>query len=168
MLLSGGVRAETPSAPIWRDHRQTIAAKTDRTRSSPPCSSESKTPGTSATALGLQLAYTNSISWSSSTQPLPTQVNRASSSSAVRDGSTPEERLTGRKQNASILDSVTRELGAFKKDLGAGDRARLDTYVENVSELERRSGLRWKNSIKEPNEGCPVSACPRASTSTTG
>ena len=32
----------------------------------------------------------------------------------------PEERMKGRKQNASILDSVTHELGAFKKDLGAG------------------------------------------------
>ncbi len=29
-------------------------------------------------------------------------------------------------------------LALFKKDLGAGDRARLDTYLENIREIERR------------------------------
>ena len=88
---------------------------------------------------GYSCAYTNSISWSSPTQPLPTQVNpRVVFERLFGDGTSPEERLAGRKQNASILDSVTRELGAFKTDLGDGDRARLDTYVENIRELERR------------------------------
>ena len=68
---------------------------------------------------GYSCAYTNSISWSSPTQPLPTQVNpRVAFERLFGDGTSPEERLAGRKQNASILDSVTRELGAFKKDLG--------------------------------------------------
>src|SRR2546427_7170883 len=88
---------------------------------------------------GYSCAYTNSVSWSSPTQPLPTQVNpRVAFERLFGDGTSPEERLAGRKQNASILDSVTREIRSFKKDLGAGDRARLDTYVENISELERR------------------------------
>jgi hypothetical protein len=64
------------------------------------------------------------------------------------DGTSPEERLKGRKQNASILDSVTRELGAFKTGLGDGDRARLDTYVENIRELERRIRIAMDNSVK--------------------
>ncbi len=71
------------------------------------------------------------------------------------DGASPEERLAGRKQNASILDSVTRELGAFKKDLGSGDRARLDTYLENIRELERRIRIAMSNSIKEPSTDVP-------------
>ena len=61
------------------------------------------------------------------------------------DGASPEERLAGRKQNASILDSVTRELRIFKNDLGAGDRARLDTYLENIRELERRIQIAMAN-----------------------
>src|SRR3954454_18482584 len=88
---------------------------------------------------GYSCAYTNSISWTSATQPLPTQVNpRVVFERLFGDGTSQEERLAGRKQNASILDSVTRELVGFKKDLGIGDQARLDTYLDNIRELERR------------------------------
>jgi hypothetical protein len=105
---------------------------------------------------GYSCAYTNSISWSSPTQPLPTQVNpRVVFERLFGDGTSPEERLKGRKQNASILDSVTRELGAFKRNLGDGDRARVDTYVENIRELERRIRISMDNSVKEPESDVP-------------
>ncbi len=105
---------------------------------------------------GYSCAYTNSISWASPTQPLPTQVNpRVVFERLFGDGTSAEERLAGRKQNASILDSVTQELGLFKRDLGAGDRARLDTYLENVTELERRIRIAMENAVKEPNEDVP-------------
>src|ERR1700730_7464885 len=105
---------------------------------------------------GYSCAYTNSISWTSPTQPLPTEVNpRVAFERLFGDGASPEERLTGRKQNASILDSVTYELASFKKDLGAGDRSRLDTYLENIRELERRIKIAMENSIKEPSGEIP-------------
>jgi hypothetical protein len=105
---------------------------------------------------GYSCAYTNSISWSSPTTPLPTQVNpRVVFERLFGDGTSPEERLRGRKQNASILDSVTRELSTFKNNLGDGDRARLDTYVENIRELERRIRIAMENSVKEPNGDVP-------------
>ncbi len=105
---------------------------------------------------GYSCAYTNSISWSSATQPLPTQVNpRVVFERLFGDGSSQEERLAGRKQNASILDSVTRELGLLKKDLGAADRARLATYLENIRELERRIRIAMSNSVKEPTTDVP-------------
>jgi hypothetical protein len=105
---------------------------------------------------GYSCAYTNSISWSSSTQPLPTQANpRVVFERLFGDGTSPEERLRGRQQNASILDSVTRELGALKTDLGEGDRARLDSYVENIRELERRIRIAMENSVKEPEGDVP-------------
>src|SRR5216117_1150274 len=60
---------------------------------------------------GYSCAYTNSISWSSPTQPLPTQVNpRVVFERLFGDGESAEERRVGRKQNASILDSITGEL----------------------------------------------------------
>jgi hypothetical protein len=105
---------------------------------------------------GYSCAYTNSISWSSPTQPLPTEVNpRVAFERLFGDGSSPEERLAGRKQNASILDAVTRELRLFKNDLGAGDRSRLDTYLENIRELERRIRIAMNNSVKEPSVDVP-------------
>jgi len=105
---------------------------------------------------GYSCAYTNSISWASPAQPLPTEVNpRVAFERLFGDGASPEERLAGRKQNASILDSVTYEIASFKKDLGAGDRNRLDTYFENIRELERRIKIAMSKSISEPTAEIP-------------
>jgi len=105
---------------------------------------------------GYSCAYTNSISWVSPTQPLPTQVNpRVVFERLFGDGSSAEERRNGRLQNASILDSVTKELGVFKTNLGESDKARLDTYVENVRELERRIKIALDSSVQEPSADVP-------------
>src|ERR1700749_3549697 len=100
---------------------------------------------------GYSCAYTNSISWTSPTQPLPTEVNpRVAFERLFGDGASPEERRLGRKQNASILDSVTQEISYFKKPLVAGDKARLDTYLENIREIERRIKIAMDATVKEP------------------
>jgi hypothetical protein len=105
---------------------------------------------------GYSCAYTNSISWPTATQPLPTEINpRVAFERLFGDGTNPQERLIGRKQNASILDSVTHELGAFKRNLSAGDRARVDTYTDNIRELERRINIAMSRSVKEPTSEIP-------------
>jgi hypothetical protein len=105
---------------------------------------------------GYSCAYTNSISWSSPISPLPTQVNpRVVFERLFGDGASPEERLRDRQRNASILDAVVAQLGAFKTDLGAGDKARIDTYVENIRELERRIRIAMENAVREPESDVP-------------
>jgi hypothetical protein len=105
---------------------------------------------------GYSCAYTNSISWPDAKTPLPTEINpRVAFERLFGDGTNTEERLKGRKQNASILDSVTHELGAFKKDLSAGDRTRVDNYTENIRELERRINIAMNRSVKEPSAEIP-------------
>jgi Protein of unknown function (DUF1552) len=105
---------------------------------------------------GYSCAYTNSISWSSPTTPLPTQVNpRVVFERLFGDGASPEERLRDRQRNASILDAVVGQLGAFKAGLGAGDQARVDTYVEHIRELERRIRIAMDNAVKEPDGDVP-------------
>ena len=105
---------------------------------------------------GYSCAYTNCISWSSPTQPLPTEVNpRVAFERLFGDGASPEERRLGRKQSASILDSVMQEIAFFKKPLGAGDRSRLDTYLENIREIERHINIATENTVKEPSEEIP-------------
>jgi hypothetical protein len=105
---------------------------------------------------GYSCAYTNSISWSSPTQPLPTEINpRVAFERMFGDGASPEERVTGRKQNASILDSVTHEISYFKKDLGSGDQTRLDTYLENIREIERRINIAMNKTVREPSSEIP-------------
>jgi hypothetical protein len=54
------------------------------------------------------------------------------------DGSTPEERARRRRENGSILDSLTQGLARFRVAVGPSDRRRLDEYVEDVREIERR------------------------------
>ena len=68
---------------------------------------------------------------------------------------TPKNGSRGRKQNASILDSVTQELAFFKKDLGAGDKHALDTYLENIREIERRIQIAMSKS-REANPSSEI------------
>jgi hypothetical protein len=84
---------------------------------------------------GYSCAYTNSISWSSPTSPLPTQVNpRVAFERLFGDGASTEERLRDRQRNASILDAVVGQLGAFKTSLGVGDkRASTPTWTTFAS-----------------------------------
>ncbi|PYQ96416.1 MAG: hypothetical protein DMF97_15430, partial [Acidobacteria bacterium] len=105
---------------------------------------------------GYSCAYTNSISWASPTEPLPTQANpRVVFERLFGDGTSLEERVRDRRRNASILDAVIGQLGAFKQQLGAGDRARIDTYVDNIRELERRIQIAIEHSINEPTSDVP-------------
>jgi hypothetical protein len=105
---------------------------------------------------GYSCAYTNCISWPTPTQPLPTEVNpRVAFERMFGDGTSQEERRLGRKQNASILDAVTREVGFLKRDLGAGDKARLDAYLENIREIERRIEIAIAKNVAEPASEIP-------------
>jgi len=105
---------------------------------------------------GYSCAYTNSVSWPNATTPLPTEINpRVAFERLFGDGTNTEERFKGRKQNASILDSVTHELGGFKKDLSAGDKTRVDSYTDNIRELERRINIAMSRSVKEPSTEIP-------------
>lgn len=99
---------------------------------------------------GYSCAYTNSVSWSAPTTPLPTEINpRMAFERMFGDGASPEERRAGRLRTVSVLDSVTHELARFKKGLGPGDRTRLDDYLENVRELERRIRIATGNPEAE-------------------
>ena len=53
-------------------------------------------------------------------------------------GATPADRQERRTEDRSILDWLGSSIGRMKKDLGSSDRARLDDYLENVREIERR------------------------------
>lgn len=88
---------------------------------------------------GYSCAYTNSISWPTPSTPLPTEINpRMAFERLFGDGANVDERVTDRKRTGSILDSVTREIAVLKKGIPAGDQTKLDSYLENVREIERR------------------------------
>jgi hypothetical protein len=57
------------------------------------------------------------------------------------DGSTPQERAMRQRQLSSLLDSVTGQVAALQRDLPGPDRERMDRYLTDVRELERRLAL---------------------------
>ena len=57
------------------------------------------------------------------------------------DGSTPEERAARQRQFASLLDAVAGEVAPLQRSLPAADRERLDRYLTDIRELERRLAL---------------------------
>ena len=84
-------------------------------------------------------AYTDTISWASPTEPLPMIRNpRTAFEMLFGAGSNNEDRAQRRRINGSILDWIVGEMGSLKRDLGTSDRRRVDQYVENIRELERR------------------------------
>ena len=105
---------------------------------------------------GYSCAYTNSVSWISATQPLPTEINpRVAFERLFGDGASPEERQRGRELNASILDSVAVKVPGLKRELGRGDQIKLDTYLENIRELERCIQIAMSGNIVEPTQEIP-------------
>jgi hypothetical protein len=105
---------------------------------------------------GYSCAYTNSMSWISPTQPLPTEINpRVAFERLFGDGASAEERQRGRERNASVLDSVAEKIPGLKRQLGHSDQTKLDLYLENIRELERRIQIAMSNSVAEPTDEVP-------------
>ena len=100
---------------------------------------------------GYSCTYTNTISWSSPTQPLPMELNpQVVFERMFGDGSTVEQRAARRKRDHSILDSLTGSLARLRRDFSASDRVRLDDYTEDVREIERRLQIAMKASTVAP------------------
>ena len=106
---------------------------------------------------GYSCAYVDSISWKAPGMPLPMIRNPR----VVFDelygvfgaGATPAERRDRRAEDRSILDWVLASSARLSKRLGAADRARLDDYLDNVREVERRiQVVEASNSLGEPRD----------------
>jgi hypothetical protein len=115
-------------------------------------------PGASSSCgEGYSCAYTNSISWSAPNKPLPMELNPQSVFERLfGDGSSPEQRAARRRQQASVLDVVSENLTRLRRDVGPGDRTRLDQYAEDIREIERRLEIARKASAEVPSMAVPV------------
>jgi uncharacterized protein DUF1552 len=88
---------------------------------------------------GYSCAYMNTLSWSSPTAPLPSENNpRIVFERLFGDGGTSSARVSQAREDRSVLDSVTAELGRLLSTLGPGDRSTMNDYVDSVREVERR------------------------------
>jgi len=92
-----------------------------------------------ACTTGYSCAYANTISWSSPTTPLPMEINpRVVFERLFGEPGNAAQRAARIRRDRSILDFVTEETERLRRGLGARDVARLDQYLNNVREIERR------------------------------
>jgi hypothetical protein len=101
---------------------------------------------------GYGCAYLNTISWRTATVPLPMENNpQVVFERMFGDGTTTAQRLLRKQQDQSILDSITDKLAGLQGGLDTGDRGRLDEYLENVREIERRIQRAEQQSASNPD-----------------
>jgi hypothetical protein len=105
---------------------------------------------------GYSCAYSNSISWSTPTKPLPMEINpQVVFERLFGAGGTAEERAARREQDRSILDRVLQNANRFKRDVSPSDQHRVDEYLEDVREIERRLEIAKKASGTIPTIDTP-------------
>lgn len=99
-------------------------------------------------------AYTDTISWASPEEPLPMIRNpRVAFELLFGAGNDNTDRMSRRKANQSILDWIVGEAKTLKRELGASDQQRVEKYLEDIRELERRiQAVEARNSSGEARE----------------
>jgi len=105
----------------------------------------------------LSCSYRDTISWQGAHAPLPMQNNpQVVFERLFGDGNTAEQRKTRRAQSISLLDSVVGEATSLQRKLPATDRTRLDQYLSDVREIERRV----QKAGQQLSDDLPVPAAP--------
>jgi len=151
-FLSGANGKAGPQAYLGITMDQAAANKIGQ--DTPLPSIEMAIEGTSLTCDGLSCAYRNTISWQGPTSPLPMSNSpQVVFERLFGDGANDAERRARREQSVSLLDSVMGEITSLKKTLPAGDKTRLDAYLTDVNEIERRiqkAGQNMSPDLKLP------------------
>jgi Protein of unknown function (DUF1552) len=88
---------------------------------------------------GYGCAYFNTIAWRTPTVPLPMENSpQVVFEKLFGDGGTAEQRLQRKREDRSILDSIRQQTGDLMRGLPSSDRTRLDGYLDDIREIERR------------------------------
>jgi len=96
--------------------------------------------------------YAATTSYSGPNSPLPMEYNpRKVFIQLMGEGDTAAERDALMHENQSILDMINDRAKALRNDLGAGDQAKLEEYLDTVRELERRVAMAGARDLKGIN-----------------
>src|SRR5580658_5609740 len=109
---------------------------------------------TAQQAAGNGGSYTT-LSFRAAESPLPMESNpRKIFLQLFGEGDTPQERASISNQTNSILDLILDRTKKLQGELGSGDKAVLDGYLESVREIERRAqmaGAKNLGTLKIPD-----------------
>jgi hypothetical protein len=99
-------------------------------------------------SLELSLDDSSSISYRTPETPLPMEQNpQVVFERLFGDGSTAEERAARMELKQSLLDAVVDDVAKLQRTLPAADRPRLERYLEDVREIERRLQLAGASAV---------------------
>ncbi|MCY4598033.1 MAG: DUF1552 domain-containing protein [Bryobacterales bacterium] len=98
---------------------------------------------------GFACVYQNNLSWSSPTTPLPYEAHPRKVFERLFGEGSPEERSKTLKKKASMLDRVKSDISRLQRELGSGDRAKIDQYLSSVREVERRIQIAESGASEE-------------------
>jgi hypothetical protein len=88
---------------------------------------------------GYACVYQNNLSWSSPTTPLPAEAHpRIVFESLFGEGGNAAERHAALRKRASLLDAFNHDIARLKRNLGPGDRDKMNQYLDTIREVERR------------------------------
>ena len=103
---------------------------------------------------GYSCAYSNSVSWRSSTTPNPPEINPRLVFERlfgdVRTDETLDARAQRLRHERSILDFVQEDARRLQGSLGPTDRRKLQEYLEGIREIERQISSAEKEEMELP------------------
>lgn len=106
---------------------------------------------------GYSCSYLNTISWETPTKPLPMEINpQVVFERLFGDGATAEDRVERKRQDRSILDSITHDVARLKTKIGPSDRSRLTDYLDDIREVERRLQLAETAGVDTASAETPI------------
>ncbi|HUQ53173.1 MAG TPA: DUF1552 domain-containing protein, partial [Gammaproteobacteria bacterium] len=148
---------KTAGADVRAGHTidQMIAEKIGRETLLPSVEMSVEDPGSGSSNCGegYSCVYTNTIAWASPTTPLPMELNpQVVFERMFGSGSTPEQRVARRERNQSILDSINGKIAGLRQEISVPDRTRLDSFTQNVREIERRLEIAAKATTAAPED----------------
>jgi hypothetical protein len=101
---------------------------------------------------GYTCAYSNTLSWSSPTTPLPMERDpRLVFERLFGEGGNAKERILRLREDRSILDSVKGNMKQLQKTLAPTDRRRLDEYFDSIREVEQRLQRIEAHNLESPS-----------------
>ena len=131
---------------------QVVAKHIGQNTTLPSLEVAAETTQQAAACSGSACFYNTTLSFRDAHSPLPMEHNpRKVFIQLFGEGDTPQERTAISDQTKSLLDRVRDRINTMRRDLGAGDRAILDNYVETVREIERRVQLASSRDLSGVN-----------------
>lgn len=105
---------------------------------------------------GYSCVYSSTMSWRSSTQPVPKEVNPKLVFERIFGAGSAADRVERDRMRKSVIDFVREDFKSLNGKLGRQDQNKLDEYMSAIRDLEVRIGRASSFSDPKPPEGFQV------------